>query len=908
MKSAMARSLFIAASLRCPCLLTSLAGHLAFSDAAVLDGNAAAATLAQKAADFMLPQSPEAIVRFPRQWTDDMFMATSVLARVGEATKDPKYGAAGSKRPSTANSTRINESVVLRLPLLLLFFAGGCAALIYELVWFYLVELVVGASSISIAVLLASFMGGMAIGSALLPRVVSPARHPLRVIAALELGIGAIGLLMPFAMPLVQAGYVALAGFGHASVLLRALVCALVMLPPTMLMGATLPAIARWAGTSRTGSSTVGFLYMANIAGAAFGTVLAGFYLLRVYDTVIASLVAVGFNALAASIAWWIASRYGHTARAESMSVSIPAAGSRLPVPVYIVAGLSGLTALGAEVVWTRQLSLLFGASVYNFSLILAVFLVGLGLGSFAGATIAKRTSNPSRALGVCQLLLVLAIAFGAMAIVDVLPQWRATAAFLPQVRASIPLTFAYDAARCAFAFLPATLLWGASFPLAVAAAATGRNATRSVSRVNAINTLGSLVGALGFTLVGIPYLGSQRAQQALAVFAAISSATLLLWTPRRPNAPGKATPYVVVAALLAVTGMAMAMVPAVPGRLIAFGRSVDSWPTIKQFLYLKEGAVASIAVTVNTSGAKQFHIAGKVEASDMDIDMRLERMLGHVPALAHPHPRKILIVGNGAGVTAGALAVHPEVERIVICEIERMVPPSARQFFGKENHHVLDDLRTQVVFDDARHFLMTTKEKFDIITSDPIHPWVRGAATLYSLEYLQLVRDHLEPGGIVTQWIPLYETNVRSVKSELGTFARVFPDTTLWNPDLLEEGYDLVAMGRLTPATLDEAVIQQRLDESPAVRQSLSEVTLTTAGALLSTYAGRAVDLAPWLADAEINRERQLRLQYLAGLAANTDERYLIFQSIVKYRRYPADLFAVSAELEGQLRRWYSQ
>ena len=149
---------------------------------------------------------------------------------------------------------------------------------------------------------------------------------------------------------------------------------------------------------------------------------------------------------------------------------------------------------------------------------------------------------------------------------------------------------------------------------------------------------------------------------------------------------------------------------PAVPGRLIAYGRSVNSWDSIARFLYLAEGATASIAVTEGKGGARQFHIAGKVEASDMDIDMRLERMLGHIPALLHPHPRSILIVGVGAGVTAGALSIHPEVERIVICEIEPVVPQSARAYFGDENHHVFDDPRVQLVFDDARHFLQTTR------------------------------------------------------------------------------------------------------------------------------------------------------------------------------------------------------
>jgi spermidine synthase len=285
---------------------------------------------------------------------------------------------------------------------------------------------------------------------------------------------------------------------------------------------------------------------------------------------------------------------------------------------------------------------------------------------------------------------------------------------------------------------------------------------------------------------------------------------------------------------------------------------------------------------------------------------MRLERMLGHIPAMLHPQPRSVLIVGVGAGVTAGALSIHPEVERIVICEIERMVPASARQYFGVENHHVFDDPRVQLVYDDARHFLQTTTETFDVITTDPIHPWVRGAATLYSLEYLQIARAHLNPGGIVTQWVPLYETNLPSVLSELATFAQVFPETTLWNPDLLEEGYDLVALGRVGTHPISEAAIDARIGAAPRVQRSLDAVMLPTGASILATYAGRARDLAPLLAGAEINRERHLRLQYLAGLAANRDQRFDIFQELVKYRRYPADLFVASAGLEAQLRKWY--
>lgn len=792
---------------------------------------------------------------------------------------------------------------MLRIGLLLLFFGSGTAALIYELVWFHLVTLVVGASSISMAALLASFMGGMAIGSALLPRVVSPAVHPLRVVAGLEAGIAALGIGLPFVLPYLRVGYLAVGGSGSVDVLLRAAVCAVALLPPTILMGATLPAIARWTAASRTGAAMVGLLYMANIAGGAVGTLLAGFYLLRVHDTIVASGVAVSLNVIVTTAAWWLARRHPHALPALPADPLDPApvVTPRVRTLVTLVAGLSGLTALGAEVVWTRQLSLLFGASVYSFSLILAVFLGGLGLGSPIGAALARRSSSPATMLGWCQLLLVVAIAYGSRAIVDWLPLWQPTLHYLSEIRSTPAWRFAFDAARTAVALLPATLLWGASFPLAVAVVTGGSDAGRPVARINAVNTLGSLAGVIVFTLLAVPWLGSQHAQQLLALVAAVSAA-VMLWLGRGARPPVALS----LSMLTAVVAVALWAVPPVPGRLIAYGRSVDSWDTISRILYLQEGATASVAVTEGVAGARQFHISGKVEASDMDLDMRLERMLGHMPALLHPHPRTVLVVGVGAGVTAGSFTVHPSVERIVVCEIEPVVPASARAYFGAENHHVFDDPRVEVVFDDARHFLQVTTEKFDIITSDPIHPWVRGAATLYSLEYLQLVRDHLKPGGVATQWVPLYETDEASVKSEIATFARVFPETTLWNPDLAEEGYDLVALGRLDPAPIDEAAITRHLTGRPELSESLRAVSLDSAGAVLATYAGRASDLAPWLADAQINRERHLRLQYLAGLAANSEARTLIFQAIVRHRRYPTDLFRALPETELWLRQWY--
>jgi spermidine synthase len=305
----------------------------------------------------------------------------------------------------------------------------------------------------------------------------------------------------------------------------------------------------------------------------------------------------------------------------------------------------------------------------------------------------------------------------------------------------------------------------------------------------------------------------------------------------------------------------------------------------------------ASVAVTEFSSGGRNFHISGRVEASSEPQDMRLQRMLGHIPALFHAQPRSVLVVGCGAGVTAGSFLVHPDVERVVICEIEPLVPQQVAPWFAKENHNVVGDPRVEVVFDDARHFVLTTAEQFDIITSDPIHPWVKGSAALYTKEYFELCKRRLRPGGLVTQWVPLYESNVDVVKSEVATFLEVFPRGTIWSNDRDGAGYDIVLLGQTEPLRLDADALQARLDrlDHADVAKSLEEVGFRSVIGLLLRYGGQADDLRPWLEHAEINRDRNLRLQYLAGLGLNTDHSQEIADALQRYCRYPANLFVGS-------------
>jgi spermidine synthase len=287
------------------------------------------------------------------------------------------------------------------------------------------------------------------------------------------------------------------------------------------------------------------------------------------------------------------------------------------------------------------------------------------------------------------------------------------------------------------------------------------------------------------------------------------------------------------------------------------------------------------------------------VEASTEIYDMKLQRMLGHLPALIHSNPRSVLIVGFGGGVTAGTFTTYPNVSRIVICELEPLIPPASTRYFAEENYGVMNDKRTEIVYDDARHFVAATPEKFDIITSDPIHPFVKGSATLYSKEYFELVKSHLNPGGVVTQWVPLYESDVATVKSEIATFFSVFPFGTVWANNVNGQGYDIVLVGQLEPPTFDLDALQAQLDKPDyaRVKRSLMDVSMASAADLFSTYAGNSVELKPWLKDAAINHDTDLRLQYLAGLALNHAEEDKIYREIMQYWTPPKGLFSGSPE-----------
>ena len=403
---------------------------------------------------------------------------------------------------------------------------------------------------------------------------------------------------------------------------------------------------------------------------------------------------------------------------------------------------------------------------------------------------------------------------------------------------------------RAFWAVLPGPILWGASFPLALAAVARrGQDPGRLVGGVYAANTIGAIVGSVVASLILVYWFGSQRAQQVLMIVSGMSGLLLLAPAELSP-APGTRTlRWVAPVSLVIALGVAAFLirtVPQIPGILVAYGRYAATWMGQEgDIFYVGEGLSSSVAVSRFGSGnIMNYHNAGKVQASSQPQDMRLQRMLGHFTTLVPKSPKKVLVIGCGAGATAGAVSIDQNVESLIIAEIEPLVPRVVSEHFGEHNFHVVRNPKTHVVIDDARHYLLTTDETFDAITSDPLDPWVKGAATLYTKEFFELAKSKLNPGGTVTLFVQLYESTPEAVKSEIATFFEVFPNGVIWGNTHQGRGYDTVLMGTVDPPHFNVDEWEARLNSPPyaAVKDSLREISIYSAADLFANYAGRAI------------------------------------------------------------------
>ncbi len=758
--------------------------------------------------------------------------------------------------------------------LLVCFFFSGAAGLIDQVVWSKALGLIFGHTAYAVATVLAVFMAGLASGSAWIGGRSERWGQPIALYGWLELGVAATAAISLAGLAGVRAAYVAAYPYavGNASALLvlRFVGSALVLFLPTFLMGGTLPVLVR--GLARDAAelgARLSRLYWMNTAGAVVGTFAAGFLFLPSLGLRRTLGIAVALNFAAGALALVLAR--GEPAPTSSKEINLPEKveppPSSAPSIFFLICfAIVGATAMSYEIGWTRLLSTQLGSSTYAFTLMLGTFLTGIVLGSALFERWSRRHGPDSMTFAVTQTLTALAaLAFLVFftRLIEVLPPiLRATH---ESFRGLVLAQFATSA----LAMLPTAVVFGFNFPAVVVLIAgprsiSGAGAGAAVGRAYAWNTLGAIVGAIAAGFWLMPRLGSFHLLAAtagvnLALAAAISFASARR-LPRKILAVAGNLLAVVAAAFIGFSNYFYD--PAVASfNTVMYWNLYDRPLTLREnahaldIVYFRDGLNANISVA-KTDDYIALRTNGKVDASNHDATTQL--LLGHLAALAHP-PRRVLLVGFGSGMTASALVGYPELERLDVVEIEPAVVGAA-PLLAQLNRNVLLDPRVQVTFDDARNFLFTTRQKYDLIISEPSNPWIAGVATLFTRDFYAAVRGRLTPDGVFVQWMQAYSLYPEDLRMLFATFLSEFHGATLWHGD----APDLILMA---PSPPSGEILQraQAMYGLPRLHEDFAQLGMEEAAGLFGFYLLDDNGLRKFSSGAQINTDDQTLLEYHA-------------------------------------------
>lgn len=766
------------------------------------------------------------------------------------------------------------------------FLFSGLAALIYQVLWARQLELLFGTTLYAISTILSVFMAGLALGSYLFGRIVDKSANPLRLYAILEGIIGLYALLTPFFFWLLPKILVTFSPFlpqGSASFSpVYFFFSFILLILPTTLMGGTLPILSKFLVASRHElGQKIGNLYFINTLGAAIGTFLAGFILIffmgTLRTTAIAALInlAVGLNAyLAARKIVWAPSPdeaqpvSENTSGSNSTTDKKPEALSRLAHFIILVGyGLAGFAALGLEVQWTKVLTLMIGSSVYAFSLMLSSFLVGIALGSFVMAKFVDGRKNLWRDFAIIEILLGLSILV-LNPVLGRLPYW-----FLRifEYRDIFWQLQTLEFSLIFLIMLIPTLLMGAAFPVVSKIYTQDLNRLGNrIGQIYAANTIGSIIGPLAVSFLFIPLIGLQNSiLLTSAIYVAVGMAVLLytksLWLPLKAASFAFLILVFIWSFLFIPRWNKLAMTSGVFYHATSF--LLDEENENYNMLFYKEGQMAVVTVLQGLDGNQVLLINGKVDASTHG-DLGTQLLSGHLPMLLHENPKKAFLIGLASGITLGAILQHPELERVDVAELEPAVTEAAATF-ASFNNNALSNPRARVFTTDARNYILTTKEKYDVIAAEPSNPWVKGSSTIFSRDVFQTYRDRLNDDGIVMQWVQLYRLRNEDLKTMINTFRSVFPHTTLWS----QFNYpDLLMIGTLKPLKLDIDNLKGKLQDEN-VKKSLSRINSDDLYTILSFFQMDEQALARYVADSPINTDDRPIIEYTApkGMYLNT-------------------------------------
>lgn len=701
---------------------------------------------------------------------------------------------------NAASSTRSRTQLTAFALALILFFSGFCS-LIYQTVWLREFRLVFGGAAPAAAAVMAVFMGGLGFGGKLFGAWVERVGRPFRFYARLEVGIAIAAVASPAMLGLARSLYLTTggtAGMGlGAATFLQILMTALVLGLPCFLMGGTLPAAMKFAQRDDDPRrSDTAFFYGINIAGAVTGALLSTFWLLPTFGNngalTIAVLVNLGIALAAGAISMFQEKEPRQPT--EDAAVEEPAISAKAP-PSFVLAAafMSGFTFFVAELVWYRMSTPLLGGSVYGFGLVLCVVLAGMGIGGLLYSLMLKRMEPSLGGFTLVSALQALAILLP-FALGDRIAHLALILNHSLRGVGLVPMALGWAVVMSALAFLPA-LLSGVQFPLLVSLLGRGNAGVgRQLGRAYLWNTFGSISGSLlgGFMLV--PLIGLRGCWVLAAVLVALmSAASLMLQIRRRAgDAPAFSWSGRFALASLALCGV-FAFGTTGPTAVwmhtpIGYGRvsdqfrsalGLETWQRNAQRSLVQEydGRETSVAVVGGMQYA--FLTNGKSDGSAVG-DAGTQVMLGITGAILHPNPRNACVVGLGTGTTAGWLADVPGMERVDVLELEEEIRKVA-EFFDPVSRGAMKHPRVNNITGDAREFLLTKGENYDLIVSEPSNPCRAGVANLYTREFYTNASQRLTHDGIFCQWLQGYEVDPSTISTVIATLRKVFPKVEVW-------------------------------------------------------------------------------------------------------------------------------
>lgn len=770
---------------------------------------------------------------------------------------------------------------------MVLFLFSGLISLVFQVAWLKMLLNVFGSTVWAAGTLLTTFMAGLAIGSWLFGRIADRTPSPLRLYGFMEGFIGLYGMLTLVVFGKLSYVYIPLyrlcGGDNMLMGLFKFFLALVILLPPTICMGATLPLLARQFNRDTLNAGPgIGALYTVNTLGAVLGTLVSGFFLLPLlglHKTVLAAAV-VNFVILGVIL---LATR-GETVRfsgKELFKITREKIHRRWVMHLYF---LCGFAALAYEVTWNRVLTLHMGSSVYAYSIMLAVYLLGVTLGSGIMSFYVKGIKNPIRVFAVIQLLLVLDLIlminqFGWF------PRTLETMGHMASGQGYFSYILSLGISVLQLLILP-TVLFGACFPLAVRLFVNReQNLGKETGSLYAANTLGAILGSFSAGFLLLPLVGAQLGMLAIASLNLLVGIYLVF----KDSGPKRKKFMAALAAALVFYG-GYFLFTAKSQVILTASVFQDQDKAKVKLLAFEEDIYATVTIEEreDVRGAwRQLSMNGVNVAGTSCELFSIQKLQGHLPLLLHGNPKSVLHIGFGSGGTAWSVSRYP-VEKITIAEISPSVIKKASKYFQSVNHDVLKDPRVEVVFTDGRNKVLADPETYDVILSDSIHPRFSGNGSLYTYDYYQLLKKRLKPGGLVSQWLPFYSITPRNFKMIVKSFYKVFPNTSVWFVNSTVNSY-VIVIGKLDNGRIDYAGLERKL-AIPEVKADLKEIDSETPYKILDFFLFANEKVGEFVGDVPLHTDDNMAVEYLSGRAINKSiTSYLNYVSLIQ-RRTPVE------------------